>query len=164
MRTTTFNTLLWAISISMLVATVASSRALSNVMTLSVRFFGNEHVFLACRKVGDQAQRLCPSRSEIILVINTPEYVILSRLTADGRKTLKREPERLKEVNLEIDGMGARVVKQYALLGKYDFLTILEAPNNETVAKIMVDIGSRGSMDTTALVAMDIDEFLNSLK
>jgi uncharacterized protein with GYD domain len=99
-----------------------------------------------------------------MVVENMPEYVVLSRLTADGRKTLKRDPERLKEVNMEIEGMGVRVVKQYALLGKFDFLTILEAPNNETVAKVMVDIGSRGTMDTTALVAMDIDEFLKSLR
>lgn len=92
------------------------------------------------------------------------EFVVLSRLTAEGRKTLKSKPERLREVNKEIEKMGAKVVKQYALLGKYDFLTILEAPDNETVAKVMVELGSRGSLETTTLAAMNIDDFLKSLK
>jgi uncharacterized protein with GYD domain len=92
------------------------------------------------------------------------EFVVLSRLTAEGRKTLKNKPERLKEVNKEIEKMGAKLIKQYALLGKYDFLTILEAPDNETVAKVMVELGSRGSLETTTLAAMNIDDFLKSLK
>jgi uncharacterized protein with GYD domain len=92
------------------------------------------------------------------------EFVVLSRLTAEGRKTLKNKPERLKEVNKEIEKMGAKVVRQYALLGKYDFLTILEAEDNETVAKVMVELGSRGSMETTTLAAIDINDFLAALK
>jgi uncharacterized protein with GYD domain len=92
------------------------------------------------------------------------EFVVLSRLTAEGRKTLKNKPERLKEVNKEIEKMGAKVLKQYALLGKYDFLTILEAPDNETVATVMVELGSRGSLETTTMAAMNIDDFLKSLK
>jgi len=58
----------------------------------------------------------------------------------------------------------AKVVHQYALLGRYDFLTILEAPDNETVAKIMVELGSRGTLETTTLAAIEIDDFLNALK
>jgi uncharacterized protein with GYD domain len=93
-----------------------------------------------------------------------PEYVILSRLTADGRKTLRSNPERLFEVNEEIEAMGAKVMRQYALLGKFDFLTILEAPNNETVGKVMVELGARGSLETVTLPAMSVDSFLDSLK
>jgi uncharacterized protein with GYD domain len=92
------------------------------------------------------------------------EYVVLSRLTAEGRKTIKSKPERLKEVNKEIEKMGARIIKQYALLGKYDFLTILEAPDNETVGMVMVELGSRGTLETTTLAAINIDGFLKSLK
>jgi uncharacterized protein with GYD domain len=98
------------------------------------------------------------------MVMRMPEFVVLSRLTAEGRKTLKNKPERLKEVNKEIEKMGAKVVRQYALLGKYDFLTILEAEDNETVAKVMVELGSRGSLETTTLAAMEIDDFLKALK
>ena len=96
--------------------------------------------------------------------MRTPEYVVLSKLTADGRKTLRSNPERLLEVNEEIDAMGAKVMRQYALLGKYDFLTILEAPDNETVAKIMVELGARGSLETVTFAAMNVDDFLTSLK
>ncbi|QLH74966.1 MAG: GYD domain-containing protein [Methanomassiliicoccales archaeon] len=92
------------------------------------------------------------------------KYVVLSRLTAEGRKTLKSKPSRLLEVNKEIEKMGAKVVHQYALLGKYDFLTVLEAPDNETVGKVMVELGSRGTLETTTLAAMPITDFLSSLE
>lgn len=77
---------------------------------------------------------------------------------------MKSKPGRLKEVNKEIEKMGAKVVKQYALLGKYDFLTILEAPDSETVAMVMVELGSRGSLETTTLAAINIDDFLKAIK
>ena len=92
------------------------------------------------------------------------EYIVLSRLTAEGRKTIKERPERLIEVNKEIEKMGAKVTKQYALLSKYDFLSILEAPDDETVTKVMVELGSRGTLETTTMSAIPIDKFLKSLK
>jgi len=92
------------------------------------------------------------------------EYVVLSRLTNEGRRTLKTKPERLKEVNQEIAKMGAKVLHQYALLGKYDFLSVLEAPDNETVIKVMVELGSRGTLETITLAAIPIDDFLKALK
>jgi uncharacterized protein with GYD domain len=91
-------------------------------------------------------------------------YVVMSRLTQEGRKTLKSRPERLKEVNQEITKMGAKVIQQYALLGRYDFINILEAPNNETVTKIMVALGSRGTLETATMAAIPIEEFLEALK
>jgi len=92
------------------------------------------------------------------------EYVILSRLTDEGRKTLMSKPGRLKEVNEEMAKMGARVKMQYALLGEYDFLTVVEAPDPLTMAKVLVEIGSRGTLETMALAAMPVDELLNKLK
>jgi uncharacterized protein with GYD domain len=92
------------------------------------------------------------------------EYIVLSRLTPEGRTTIKERPERLKEVNKEIEKMGAKVTKQYALLGKYDFLSILDAPDNETVTRVMVELGSRGTLETTTLVAVPIEKFLKALK
>ena len=92
------------------------------------------------------------------------EYVILSRLTDEGRKTLKSKPDRLKEVNEEMAKMGARVKVQYALLGEYDFLTVVEAPDPLTMAKVLVEIGSRGTLETMALAAMPVDELLSKLK
>jgi len=92
------------------------------------------------------------------------EYVILSRLTDEGRKTLKSKPERLKEVNEEMAKMGAKVKVQYALLGKYDFMTVVEAPDPLTMAKVLVEIGSRGTLETMALSAMPVDDLLRKLK
>jgi len=91
-------------------------------------------------------------------------YVVLSKLTDEGRKTLKAKPDRLKEVNAELGRMGVKVLQQYALLGKYDFLNVIEAPDNSTVAKVMVNLGARGTLETMTMSALPIDEFLSTLK
>lgn len=91
-------------------------------------------------------------------------FVMLTNLTDEGRKTLKEKPDRLKEVNQEVEKMGVRIVGQYALLGSYDFLNILEAPDNKTVAKLAIELGARGTLSTTTLAALTIDEFLGMLK
>jgi uncharacterized protein with GYD domain len=74
-----------------------------------------------------------------------PRYIVPSRVSPEGLTTLKNNPGRVKEVNQEVEQFGARVVQQYALLGAYDFITILEAPDAETVARISVELGSRGT-------------------
>jgi len=91
-------------------------------------------------------------------------YVVLSKLTQEGWKTLKSRPERLIEVNKEITRMGAKVLDQYALLGKYDFISILEAPDLETVSRVMVSVASRGTLETMTMATIPVDEFLRSLK
>ncbi len=91
-------------------------------------------------------------------------YIMLSTLTDEGRKTLKERPERLQEVNREIEAMGARVTQQFAVLGGYDFINILDAPDNETIARISVELGSRGTGTLTTLPAMPIDQFTQMLK
>ncbi|MGH7901887.1 MAG: GYD domain-containing protein, partial [Thermodesulfobacteriota bacterium] len=63
------------------------------------------------------------------------KYIMLSTLTDEGRKTLKMRPERIKEVNKEIDEMGVKVLSQYAVLGPYDFVNIVEAPSNEAISR-----------------------------
>ncbi len=93
-----------------------------------------------------------------------PYYIILSNLTDEGRRTIKQKPERIMEVNREIEGMGIKVVKQYALLGMYDFANIVEAPDNETVMKMSVEIGSRGSVQMTTLPALPVDDFIRKIK
>jgi uncharacterized protein with GYD domain len=91
-------------------------------------------------------------------------YIMLSTLTDEGRKTLKERPERMQEVNREIEAMGARVTQQYAVLGGYDFINILEAPDNETIARISVELGSRGTVVLTTLPALPVDTFTQMLK
>jgi uncharacterized protein with GYD domain len=91
-------------------------------------------------------------------------YVMLTNLTDEGRKTVKEKPERIKEVNKEVEKMGVKVLTQYALLGAYDFLNIVEAPDNQAVAKVAVELGSRGTLSTTTLAALSVDDFIKMLK
>jgi len=93
-----------------------------------------------------------------------PYYVILSNLTDEGRRTIKQKPERIMEVNKEIEAMGVKVQRQFALLGQYDFLNIVEAPDNETVMRMSVEIGSRGSVHMTTLPAIPVEEFIRKIK
>lgn len=93
-----------------------------------------------------------------------PYYLILSNLTDDGRKTVKEKPGRILEVNKELEKMGVKVMQQYALLGSYDFASMVEAPNNETVMKMSVELGSRGSVQLMSLPAMPIEEFVKKIK
>ena len=91
-------------------------------------------------------------------------YLMLSTLTDEGRKTLKQRPERLQEVNKELEAMGGRVLSQYAVLGMYDFVTILEAASNEVVARISVELGARGTVSITTLPAMSVSTFTDLLR
>ena len=93
-----------------------------------------------------------------------PIYIMLTNLTDEGRKAIKMKPGRIKEVNKEVEKMGVNILSQYALLGAYDFLNILEAPDNQTIARMAVEVGSRGSLNTTTLAALSIDEFIEVLK
>lgn len=91
-------------------------------------------------------------------------YVILSTLTDEGRKTLKQKPERILEVNKELEGMGVKVKQQFAVLGPYDFVNIVEAPDNDTVMRMSVELGARGSVQLLTLAALPVEEFIKNLK
>ncbi|MCM8821781.1 MAG: GYD domain-containing protein [Candidatus Omnitrophica bacterium] len=91
-------------------------------------------------------------------------YVMLSTLTSQGAESIKKDPERIKQVNNEVEKMGGKIISQYAVLGPYDFITILEAPDNQTVTKISLEIGARGSVKITTLAAIDIDQFIKGIK
>ena len=93
-----------------------------------------------------------------------PIYLMLTNLTDEGRKTVKEKPERIKEVNKEVEWMGVKILSQYALLGGYDFVNIIEAPDNQAIAKVAVELSSRGTLQTTTLAAFSVDEFINMLK
>ncbi len=93
-----------------------------------------------------------------------PTYILLSKLTAEGRKTIKARPERIKEVNREIEAFGAKVLQQYAVLGPYDFVNVVEAPNDETIMRVSVELGSRGTVQIMSLRALPVDEFIAMMK
>lgn len=93
-----------------------------------------------------------------------PRYILLSKLTNEGWKTVRERPERIKEVNRELEAFGVKVLSQYATLGNYDFINIVEAPDNKTVAKVSIELGSRGTIQITTIPAIPIDEFIASIK
>jgi len=90
-------------------------------------------------------------------------YVMLTTLTDQGRKPIKGNPQRIKEVNKEVEAMGVKILAQYALLGSYDFINILEAKDNKAITKVAIDLGSRGTLQTLTMAAMTLDEFIGNL-
>lgn len=89
-------------------------------------------------------------------------YILLSEVTDEGAETIKKNPERIKEVNKEIEKLGAEVKEQFAVLGPYDFVNIVEAPDEETISRVSVELGSRGTVKIQTLTAIPIDDFVNS--
>ncbi|MEJ5185652.1 MAG: GYD domain-containing protein [Candidatus Geothermincolales bacterium] len=91
-------------------------------------------------------------------------YILLSRLTDEGCATLTKNPDRIKEVNKDVEAMGGKIIAQYAVLGPYDFVNVVEAPNNETITRISVQLASRGTVRITTLPAIAVDDFIEGLK
>ncbi len=91
-------------------------------------------------------------------------YVLLSTLTDEGRKTVSERPERIKEVNQELEAMGIKVLHQYAVLGPYDFVNVVEAPDNEAVFKMSLALGSRGTVQIMSLAAKSVDDFIATIR
>ena len=92
-----------------------------------------------------------------------PIYVMLTNLTSEGVQTLKNNPNRVQEVNKEVEQLGAKVLDQWATLGQYDFVTIVDAPDTETMAKVSVELGSRGTMSSQTLAALAAGDLAKAL-
>ena len=90
-------------------------------------------------------------------------YILLSRLTQQGVVTLKSNPDRLREVNRDVEELGAKVLHQWATLGEWDFVNVVEAPDTATIARVSVALGARGSTKIETLPALTIDEFIQTL-
>jgi uncharacterized protein with GYD domain len=93
-----------------------------------------------------------------------PTYVMLSTLGPDGWATVREHPERIREVTQEVESMGLKVLSQYCLMGQYDFLNVIEAPDEATMARAAIMLAARGTMRTTTLQAIEIDELIDSLQ
>ncbi|MDX6689301.1 MAG: hypothetical protein QOG15_758 [Solirubrobacteraceae bacterium] len=92
-----------------------------------------------------------------------PTYLMFSTLTPDGVSTVKHNPQRIKEVNDEVEQLGAVVTAQWAVLGRYDFVSVIEAPDEVTMARVSLELGSRGTSHYETLPAIPIDEFIASV-
>lgn len=90
-------------------------------------------------------------------------FVLLSTLGPDGFARLREDPQRILEVNAEIESMGAKVLHQWAVLGQYDFVNVLEAPDAETMMRVTTALASRGTLKPTTLSAVPVEEFVASL-
>ena len=92
-----------------------------------------------------------------------PVFIMLTRLMSNGVKTLKDNPGRVQEVNKEVEQLGVKVLSQWATLGEYDFVSVVEAPDERTMAKVSVELGSRGTTSNETMSAIPAEEFTNSL-
>jgi uncharacterized protein with GYD domain len=92
-----------------------------------------------------------------------PLYIMFSTLTDEGRKTVTANPERIEEVNREIENMGAYVIAQYACLGKHDFINLIEAPDNEAIMWVSMELGSRGTVQMMTLPVIPIQQFIEKV-
>ena len=92
-----------------------------------------------------------------------PTYIMLTRLTPDGVKTVKDNPSRIQEVNREVEQLGVKVISQWATLGEYDFVTVVEADDERVMAKLSIEMGSRGTVVNETMTAIDAAEFATTL-
>jgi uncharacterized protein with GYD domain len=92
-----------------------------------------------------------------------PTYILLSSLTAEGTQTLRSNPNRLREVNRDVEELGAKVLHQWAVLGPFDFVNVVEAPDDATIAKVSITLGARGSAKIQSLSALSVDELLEAI-
>jgi uncharacterized protein with GYD domain len=92
-----------------------------------------------------------------------PMYVMLTNLTSEGVQTLKNNPSRVSEVNKEVEQLGVKVHQQLAVLGQYDFITVVEAPDQQTMARVSIELGSRGTMSSQTLAAIEAEELAKAL-
>jgi uncharacterized protein with GYD domain len=91
-------------------------------------------------------------------------YIMLSTLSESGRKVLRERPGWIRKVNADVERMGARVVAQYAVLGPYDFVTVIDAPNNAAISRISVELGARGGVAGITMAAIPLDQFIDGLE
>jgi uncharacterized protein with GYD domain len=92
-----------------------------------------------------------------------PTYIMLSTLSPEGVQTVKNNPQRIKEVNREVEQLGATVKAQWATLGQFDFVNIVEAPDEQTMSRVSLELGSRGTAKYETLAAIPIDDFISGL-
>ena len=91
-------------------------------------------------------------------------YLMLTTLTDEGRKTIRDNPERIREVDKEVELMGVKIVAQYAFLGLYDFINIVEAPSDAIAAKLAINLSARGTMQAMTMPAMPVEGLITILK
>jgi uncharacterized protein with GYD domain len=90
-------------------------------------------------------------------------YLMFATLTPEGVRTLKHNPERIREVNREVEELGVRVREQWATLGEFDFVSVVEAPDDRAMARLSVELSSRGTASYRSCAAIPLEDFLSTL-
>jgi len=91
-------------------------------------------------------------------------YCLLTKLTGEGMRALKKNPGRIWEVNKEVEQMGAKVIAQYKTLGPYDFVNIIEAENARVISRVVIEMCSRGTMEPMLMGAITIEDFVKEIE
>src|SRR3954465_484984 len=115
---------------------------------------------IAC---SNQGWSSASSRTQPAYDARMPTYILLTTLTSEGVQTIKNNPARIREVSREVEQLGATVKAQWATLGRFDFVNVLEAPDEETIARVSMELGSRGTGRYETLTAIPVDDFIASL-
>jgi uncharacterized protein with GYD domain len=89
-----------------------------------------------------------------------PKYLMLSTLSEQGLQTLRANPDRVREVNKDVEEMGAKVLHQWFALGPHDFVNVVEAPDAAAIAKVSIALGARGSVHTESYEMLEVDDLL----
>ena len=92
-----------------------------------------------------------------------PTWIMLTTLSPEGVQTIRNNPQRIREVNAEIEQLGATVKAQWSTLGRFDFINVVEAPDEKTMARVSLELGSRGTARYESLAAIPIDDFISAL-
>ena len=87
-------------------------------------------------------------------------YIMLARFTQQGIQHIKESPNRLNAGKQAFRSMGAELKEFYLVSGQYDIVTIFEAPDDETMAKVVLALGSKGNVKTETLRAFTEDEYV----
>jgi uncharacterized protein with GYD domain len=92
-----------------------------------------------------------------------PTYINLNSWTDQGIRNIKEAPQRIDAFKKAVEAVGGKVVGFYVTMGKYDIITIVEAPSDEAIANIALGTGSKGSIRTETMKAFTEDQFRNML-
>jgi uncharacterized protein with GYD domain len=134
------------------------------VFALAGRRSSHSHNRLPRHTIPRVAREVCRARQRPMgYNAPMPTYIMLSTLTPEGVQTIKNNPQRIREVNKEIEQLGASVKAQWATLGRYDFVNVVEAPDEQTMARVSLELGSRGTVRYETLSAIPVDDFIASL-
>jgi uncharacterized protein with GYD domain len=87
-----------------------------------------------------------------------PIYITLIKWTDQGRKVASSLPDRVAQVEKRVEGLGGKQIGNWLTMGRFDQIAVVEAPDDETAAKMLMIVAERGNASTETLRAFTMDE------